>query len=355
MYDRSMVSDFYKILQWYDALDDGEGRVPAAGLAVEPLAGGLINATFALGRRHVLQRLHPIFAPAVNADIASLLPELRAGGVPVPELVASRAGEPGVVVDGEAWRIMTRLPGKTLHRLENAEQARRAGAMIGRFHSAVRGSQHVFAFSRPGAHDTDAHLAKLAAALERQPDHRYHREVAEIASDLAPMWRAWGRPPRLPRRLIHGDLKVSNLLFDGDDVCGVIDLDTMGWSSLDIELGDAMRSWCNPGREDDPQPRFDVEMFAAAMQGYLPVVGSWLQADEVAALVPAVQRIALELAARFAGDALDESYFGWDASRFASRGEHNLVRARNQWQLARQIGLQRAAMERAVAACLPAT
>jgi len=170
-------------------------------------------------------------------------------------------------------------------------------------------------------------------------------------NDLSQVWRSWGHPPQLPRRLIHGDLKVSNLLFDGDAVCGVIDLDTMGWSSLDIELGDAMRSWCNPGREDDPQPQFDVGLFAAAMQGYMPVVGPWLQPAEVAALVPAVQRIALELAARFACDALNESYFGWDASRFASRGEHNLVRARNQWQLARQIGLRRVDMEHALATC----
>ncbi len=346
-----MSTDFLKILGGYDPLDDGDGHAPATTLRVEPLAGGLINATYALGRRFILQRLHPIFAPAVNADIAALLPELRAGGVPVPQLVATHTGEPGLVVDGEAWRVMTRLPGKTLHRLENAEQARHAGAMIGRFHSAVRDSRHQFAFSRPGAHDTDAHLAKLAAALDRHADHRYYREVSEIARDLQPMWQAWGRPPQLPRRLIHGDLKVSNLLFSGDTVCGVIDLDTMGWASLDIELGDAMRSWCNPGREDDPNPQFDEGLFASAMQGYLPAVASWLQPAETAALVPAVQRIALELAARFACDALNESYFGWDASRFASRGEHNLVRARNQWQLARQIGRQRADMDQAISAC----
>ncbi len=346
-----MASDIHNILALYGPLDDGAGPVPAADLPVETLAGGLINATFALGQRHVLQRLHPIFAPAVNSDIAALLPELRAGGVPVPELVPSRDGQPGVVVDGAAWRILTRLPGKTLHRLENTAQAQNAGAMIARFHSAVRQSLHVFAFRRPGAHDTDLHLQRLTEALQSHANHRYAAEIADIATDLCQIWQSWGRPAQLPRRLIHGDLKVSNLLFAGDLVCGVIDLDTMGWSSLDIELGDAMRSWCNPGREDDPQPQFDLGLFAAAMQGYLGVAGAWLTEAEVAALAPAVQRIALELAARFAGDALNESYFGWDPARFASRGEHNLVRARNQWQLARQIGRQQAQMAGVVAAC----
>ncbi len=45
----------------------------------------------------------------------------------------------------------------------------------------------------------------------------------------------------------------------------------------------------------------------------------------------------MELAARFCTDALEESYFGWDASRFASAAEHNLVRARAQLSLARSI------------------
>ena len=46
-----------------------------------------------------------------------------------------------------------------------------------------------------------------------------------------------------------------------------------------------------------------------------------------------VEWVSLELGARFAADALFESYFGWDANRFPGRGEHNLVRARGQWSL----------------------
>ena len=55
--------------------------------------------------------------------------------------------------------------------------------------------------------------------------------------------------------------------------------------------------------------------------------------DERRALLLGVEWVSLELAARFAADALRESYFGWDAARFPGRGEHNLVRARGQWSL----------------------
>jgi hypothetical protein len=46
--------------------------------------------------------------------------------------------------------------------------------------------------------------------------------------------------------------------------------------------------------------------------------------------------MSLLLAARFAADALDESYFAWDPQRFASRGEHNRVRAAGQLSFYRQ-------------------
>ncbi len=38
------------------------------------------------------------------------------------------------------------------------------------------------------------------------------------------------------------------------------------------------------------------------------------------------RRIATELAMRFAADALNERYFGWDRARFPAAGEHNLLR-----------------------------
>jgi hypothetical protein len=49
----------------------------------------------------------------------------------------------------------------------------------------------------------------------------------------------------------------------------------------------------------------------------------------------------IELAARFAVDAFDGSYFGWDPSRFPSRRAHNLVRARGQLALGLSVRAQR--------------
>lgn len=339
--------DVTAVLQAYGPLDDGQGAVLPTTLPVEPLSGGLINHTLALGRGFVLQRLHPIFRAEVNLDIAALVPRLAAAGVPVPQIVAARSGLPYIVIPPEqepagVWRMLTRLPGHTLHKLQSPAQARAAGAMVGRFHSALLGCDHTFAFTRPGAHDTDLHLQRLGEALADHPDHPLHADVAALAGELRERWQAWGALPQLPERIIHGDLKVSNLLWSGDgaratEVCGVIDLDTMARSTLDIELGDALRSWCNTGTEDAAEPGFDIEIFSASIEGYLSQTAGWITAAEREALAPAVERICLELAMRFGGDALRESYFGWDPQRFASRGLHNLVRARNQLGLARAV------------------
>lgn len=346
-----MSADFAHILSAWGPLDDGQGPVAAASLPVAVLSGGLINGTWSLGKRHILQRLHPIFRPTVNRDIAALTPILDQAGVPVPRLVPTASGLPCHIQTGPegtdiSWRILTRLAGQSQHKLHSTAQAERAGAMVGRFHGALLHAQHEFAFTRAGAHNTQLHMDNLSRAVADRADHPLAAQVRVLAADLLDRWRAWGPVPTLPRRLIHGDLKVSNLLFDGDLVCGVIDLDTMAWSSLDVELGDALRSWCNPTSEDDPHPHFDVAVFASAWAGYLSTAGSWLTAAERTAVVAAVERICLELSARFAADVLLDCYFGWDNQRFSSRSEHNWVRARNQWLLAKDVASQRPALER---------
>ena len=47
--------------------------------------------------------------------------------------------------------------------------------------------------------------------------------------------------------------------------------------------------------------------------------------------------ITLELTTRFTADILNDRYFGWDPQRFASRAEHNRVRACGQLRLAESL------------------
>jgi aminoglycoside phosphotransferase (APT) family kinase protein len=317
-------------------------------LEVARLAGGLINDTFSLGESHILQRLHPIFAAEVNLDIAAIVPQLRRAGVPVPNIVLARDGLPWVEVSSVEtevsgiWRILTRIQGETLHRLTTPSQARSAGRLVGQFHGALHHSDHIFAFTRPGAHDTLRHMAVLREALVAHTDHRLAAQVTALANELLDRWSRHGPLPALPTRLVHGDLKASNLLFDrAGEAVGILDLDTMAHGTLDVELGDALRSWANPTTEDDPEPRLDANLFLAAVDGYLDATHTWVTPAEIRSLSAGLERICLELSARFAADALNERYFGWDPQKAPGRGEHNLIRAENQLALARSVAAAR--------------
>ncbi|HEX6241511.1 MAG TPA: hypothetical protein VFZ61_11475, partial [Polyangiales bacterium] len=124
-------------------------------------------------------------------------------------------------------------------------------------------------------------------------------------------------------------------------------LDTLAYSSIPVELGDAFRSWCNAAGEDAAHVTFRTDVFAAGIGGYASVVPALaaLSVEERDTIVLATETIALELASRFCRDALEESYFGWNPQKFSSRSQHNLERARAQLRVAESVREQRSALE----------
>ena len=314
-----------------------------AALPRRALDGGLINATWAVGDppRGVLQRINPMFRPEVHLDIEAVTAHLEARGVVTPRLVRTAGGELWALDEaGACWRMLSWVPGRTWVRLRDPAMARSAGALVGRWHRATADLEHTFHFSRVGAHDTPLHMARLGAAVGEHAGHRLRAEVEPVVEGILAGWAAWEGSLDQPARLAHGDLKVANIRFDATGRAqALVDLDTVAYLPLTVELGDAWRSWCNPCSEDAVETRFDVGLFRAAAEGYLGE--NPLARDEREALVAGVERICLELAARFAADALAESYFGWDPAVAPTRGEHNLLRARGQLALARSVAAQR--------------
>jgi hypothetical protein len=62
------------------------------------------------------------------------------------------------------------------------------------------------------------------------------------------------------------------------------------------ELGDAWRSWCNRAGENQPEARFDLELFEASLAGWLAGFGEQPSAAEREALLLGPEWISLELA-----------------------------------------------------------
>lgn len=304
--------------------------------ATAPLGAGLINLTFLVtaadSRRFVLQRLHEIFPAGVNDDIEIVTRHLLARDMPTPLLLPTTDGRLCVEADDGIWRLMTYIPGLVVERINSAETAREAGALLGRFHIALADLDYGFPNARGGIHDTPRHLENLRSALGDHRDHPSFHEIEPLANRILAAADALKPLPETVDRVVHGDPKITNFIFNATTGAGVclVDLDTLNRMPLPLELGDAFRSWCNPAGEDAESTDFSTEFFHAALSGYASATGDWSTAEERQAIVPATLTIMVELAARFCADALQDRYFGWDPARFASRSEHNLVRARGQ-------------------------
>ena len=313
------------------------------GARLRPIDTGLINRTFRIEHpkrgTFALQRLNPIFGAEVNQDIERVTEHLSAAGMLTPRLVRTQDGAREVVVDDAIWRLLTWVDGRCLDRIDHPDRARSAGRLLGRFHRILADFTAPFAHARVGVHDTQRHLEGLRQALENDVNHPAYAQVAPIGTAILAHAT---RLPRLPLdldRVVHGDPKATNLLFDPttDEAISLVDLDTLARMPVVLELGDAFRSWCSISREDDDRAGFDLDLFSAAVQGYAKGSANFLTPAERAALVIATETIAIELSARFARDALEDRYFGWNQDRFPTRTAHNLVRARNQLSLAQAV------------------
>lgn len=325
------------------------------GASARGFGTGLINTTFLVHtgeERAVFQRLHPVFAGTVNEDIDAVTRHLESHGLVTPRVLPTDDGSLFVVdpgtdgTPGRPWRALTFIDGESVDHVDNPRRAFEGAAVVARFHRAVDDLHWSYRHVRAGVHDIKRHAATLEGALASKRTHRLFSRVEPLAQALLKAASEMPNMEALPLRHSHGDLKISNLLFDrtGRGLC-LVDLDTVARMAWPFEMGDAMRSWCNPVGEDVDSASVDPKIFQAAMEGYASVSRGLISPEERDHLVDGLHFICVELAMRFLADALHESYFGWDASRFSSRGEHNLLRAKGQWTLAQSVAATRASLE----------
>ena len=313
-------------------------------------SSGLMNPTWYADSRGgatlVLQRVNPIFSAEVNIDIAAVTEHLAGKGLVTPRLVPTRDGRLWLEHDG-VWRVLTRIDGVCHDALDRPTQARAAGSIVAEFHRAVSDLDHRFRNRRLGVHDTARHLRILREALAEHRSHRHFdvieplaQRVLEAAATLPPL-------PATSDRIVHGDPKISNLLFahGADRALCLIDLDTVARMPVALELGDALRSWCNPATEDAASARFVRPFFDAAIEGYAEAAPEFLTPAEWSAIPCGALTITVELAARFCADALRESYFGWNRARYESSSAHNQARVLGQLKLAEGIRAELAELE----------
>ncbi len=141
----------------------------------------------------------------------------------------------------------------------------------------------------------------------------------------------------IPYRVTHNDTKINNILFDchTDKAICVIDLDTVMPGTALYDFGDAVRYGASTALEDErdlSKVSFNLELYEQFTKGFLESMGDSMTEAEIALLPQGAKIMTLELATRFLADYLDgDVYFKTNSD------DHNLVRARTQIQLVRDI------------------
>jgi len=302
---------------------------------IDHITDGSINDTYEVttqrGEKFILQRMSSIFEPSVMDNLAIVEPFVKAAGVLIPHGIKTVSGDGYIIIgDGGWYRALTYIPGVTIHKGLTTAGAKSAGRLVGQFHSALVGCDAVLHTAIPHFHDTHYYFERMQTVAAACTNETKKATLEPIVAEINTLAGALSTDVRtLPQRIIHADLKVSNIRFnEAGEAVALIDMDTMMQGSVVTEMGDALRSWCGTAGEDSSEQVFDTAIFEAAMAGYRQTAKDITEA-EINAIPEGIRILTLELASRFVTDAYEESYFA-KSSLYASLYEQNMTRAKNQ-------------------------
>jgi Ser/Thr protein kinase RdoA (MazF antagonist) len=340
---------------------------PGTVASVCAFGSGNINDTFLVTVRagaepcFVLQRIntHVFTAPAlvmqnmrtftehVCEKLQCQTPDLERRWAVPRVLLTTDLQDHWVEPDDTYWRAISFIDGsESIDIIQDIEHGREVGYALGRFHDLI----------------SDLHPERLADTLvgfHITPQYldRYHQVLPTYTGEIdrrvdyclkfVENRQAWARvlenakdDGKLPLRPIHGDPKVNNVMIctTTQQAIGIIDLDTVKPGLVHYDIGDCLRSGCNPLGEETSeweQVRFDTEMCRAILTGYLSQARSFLTAHDYEYLFDGIRLLAFELGLRFFTDHLAGNvYFK------VKYPTHNLDRALVQFKLTESIEAQ---------------
>ncbi len=305
---------------------------------IKRASSGLLNKTFLIRPNNeelfVLQLVHP----AVSMDGAMnnyfhVTQFLYEHGHTTQTIIKTQKDELWIEDDEQSdwrWRLLRGVEGTSYDQSTGTEIATQGGETLGSLHKILKEypNQLEIGCILHKFETVIEKLERLMPVLTSNPDSQI-REAAKLIHELLPKLIL---PKDLPTQIIHADPKINNFLFDanGKAIC-MIDFDTIQILPPIIDIADAVRSWCGQV-EDDPNNSFNREVYNALLHGYF--TSKSLLSEREKSLIPqASQLLMVGLACRFLNDYVEDSYFGWDETKYDSRKAHNKARVMGQLSL----------------------
>lgn len=324
--------------------------------AHRPFGNGHINDTYAVQDkegvdRWILQRVNHTVFPRIEVlqrNIAVVAETLRNAlinsGDPDYErkylnyLPLKTDPTKNYYYDGENyWRVCIFIPDSMCVSALNEESARYAGEAFGTFEELLSSiPEGVLGDTIIDFHSMPFRLKQLRDALSANPCGRASEvEVGELVAEIERraeemcLHERLYEEGKLPKRTIHCDTKVDNVLFDkGGKVLCVVDWDTVMPGFITSDVGDFIRSGVNYAYEDEPDHNkigVNMPIYKAFLEGYLKTAGKFLTPIERSLIAYGGRLMTYMTAVRFLTDYINgDVYF-----RIHHEG-HNLQRAKSQ-------------------------
>ena len=250
--------------------------------------------------------------------------------------------------DGNYWRALSVIASASSYeKIQTPEHAYEIGSVLGQFHRIFSLMPvEKLSDTLPGFHVTPNYMKQLEAALATEDGkarvasspvaQRALKFIQERSKIVGVLEDAKARG-ELKLRPIHGDPKTANVMIDDATGRGtsIIDLDTVKPGLVHYDLGDCLRSCCNPLGEDATDLGsvvFDTELCESVLEGYKDYSQGFLTAADKHYLYDAIRLIAFELGLRFFAD-----YVAGDVYFRVRHSGQNLDRARVQFKLCSSI------------------
>ena len=300
------------------------------------LGNGLINDTFCVDNRVVLQRInkqvftHPKQLVTNFKRVYDHVVEL------VPRLLPTVGGEDCFEdSDGDVWRCSVFYRSRNFQTLPD-EMVYAAGQAFGLFLFRLRDCTVPLEPAIPNFHDFEHYLKELEQVWldhDEQPDRSLLDRCGKIAKH---------KPFTVRRQIIHGDCKVNNLLFDltSNSVVRIVDTDTLMWGSPVWDFGDLVRSIAMNNKDDDELKK----RLASVCTGFFEQYPITKAEAECYAFAPIYMSMMLGM--RFLTDhILGNQYFK------VERVGENLDRARVQFEIAERFDSIQEELQTTICAC----
>lgn len=230
--------------------------LPAPDRAVaEPK--GSVNTNFHLwadGRRFFL-RVNEGKSDAEVEFEARVLRHLEAHRFPAARLLSTEGGASHVVVAGKQAMLFAFAPGEERERAEvSAVHCRVVGEHLGRLHELSA----TFDGERPNPYGR-GRVGSWVAELE--PDGGGDPEVSAALPMIRDELGGCAELPASPRGLVHGDLFLDNVLWQGDALSAVLDWEMSCTDAFAYDLAVVVNAWCYGSR-------YELGLARAFLDGY---------------------------------------------------------------------------------------